>query len=104
MMFLLELTKKELLVHMANINLNQLDGTLTNYVNVHSTKLATLKTREQLLEFLEDGLNTAVKSKHMTVAAKDKYLADAQVLTVKKLQMMIYNISLAGENLKTIKI
>jgi hypothetical protein len=40
----------------------------------------------------------------MTVAAKDKYLADAQVLTVKKLQMMIYNISLAGENLKTIKI
>jgi hypothetical protein len=85
-------------------NLSSFNGTFSSFVTVHSLKLAELKTKEELQAFLNDGLVEAVKMKHMTAETADRYRFESAELNVRKLQAYIYNLALAGDGLKTVKV
>ena len=86
------------------MNLGNIAGTFSNFVASNAKRLAGLKTQEELLGFFQEGINSAKESKSLSDETAAKYMEEAAQLNVKKLQAFIYNMALAGEGLKTVKI
>lgn len=85
-------------------NLANISGTLSYFVSNNSGRLNKIKTRDELVTFLTEGLTQAQEAGHYKKAAVDKILEEVQPLTYKNLYLYVYNLGLAGEGLKTIKV
>jgi hypothetical protein len=85
-------------------DLQQHENTLTSYIKINTIHLNTLKTKEEMQEFLNAGIIHAQTHGHLSDEMAAKIKLETEPLTAKKLQFYIWNTALAGAGLKTIKI